>query len=81
MICQICNNPNKNRTLLVREVMFGSERAFTYLECSNCSAFRLSIHQSDMRAMPPRYHSFQKVNSNDDRPRDLLVPVLTKKSG
>jgi hypothetical protein len=41
MICQICNNQDKNRPLLVKKMTLGSRRAFTYLECSNCGCLQI----------------------------------------
>jgi|SRR5665647_191708 len=80
MICGICNNSEKNRTLLVREMMFGSERVFTYLECSNCGCLQIVNPPSDMTNIyPPNYYSIQKVSSHVNRPRDLIVTALTKK--
>ncbi len=76
-ICKVCNNSDKNRQLLVREMMFGSEEAFTYLECSNCGCLQLVDAPSNMEhAYPANYYSFQKPKSYDGGP---LTPLSKKK--
>lgn len=80
MICQICGNPDKNRTLRVSEMMFGSGRVFTYLECGNCGGLQIVNPPSDLQNhYPPNYYSFQKVSPHGHRPRDLIVAALAKK--
>lgn len=82
MICGICNNSQKNKILLVREMMYGSERAFTYLECSNCGCLQIVNPPSAMRDMYPlNYYSLQKVNSLDNRPREIVAALTKKKDG
>jgi 2-polyprenyl-3-methyl-5-hydroxy-6-metoxy-1,4-benzoquinol methylase len=79
-ICKVCNNSDKNRQLLVREMMFGSEEAFTYLECSNCGCLQLVDALTNMEhAYPSNYYSFQKAKSYDGGPRNPIIATLSKK--
>ena len=61
-------------------MMFGSEEAFTYLECSNCGCLQLVDPPSNAKhAYPSNYYSFKKANSYDGRPRNPIVTTLSKK--
>jgi 2-polyprenyl-3-methyl-5-hydroxy-6-metoxy-1,4-benzoquinol methylase len=80
MICRICNNPDKNRTFLIKEMMFGSEEAFTYLECSNCGCLQILNPPSEIKeAYPSNYYSFQKAGSRAGGPQNLIKHALSKK--
>ena len=67
MICKICDNSEKNNILLVREMYFGLEEAFKYLECSACGGLQIIDPPSDMeRAYPPDYDPFKRVKYRED---------------
>jgi len=67
MIFKICSNSTKNSILLVREMEFGSEEVFEYLECSACGCLQIVDPPSDMgKAYPPDYDPFKKVTYRED---------------
>jgi 2-polyprenyl-3-methyl-5-hydroxy-6-metoxy-1,4-benzoquinol methylase len=60
--CKICSNTVNNRSYKVREMMFGLDDEFTYVECSKCGCLQISeIPQDISRYYPPRYFSFSKI--------------------
>ena len=67
MICKICDNSEKNNILLVREMYFGLEEAFQYLECSACGGLQIIDPPSDMeKAYPLDYDPFKRVKYRED---------------
>jgi len=67
MICKICTNSEKNGILLVREMYFGSEEVFKYLECSACGGLQIIDPRRDMeKVYPPDYNPFKKVKFRKD---------------
>ena len=79
MTCKMFYNQDNNTTLLVREMMFGSEEEFAYLECSNCGCLQIVNPPSTMKNMyPSNYCSFQKAKSADNA-LDSIFATLSKK--
>ena len=69
MICKICHNADRNRALLVREMQFGSEEVFTYLECSVCGCLQISNPPSDSESpYPSNYVPFKKLKFRGNLP-------------
>ena len=67
MICKICANSEENGILLVREIYFGSEEAFKYLECSACGGVQIIDSPSDMEsAYPLDYDPFKREKYRED---------------
>ena len=78
MICKICANSAKNNILRVREMQFGSEEVFQYLECSACGSLQVIDPPSDMgKAYPPDYDKFKKVKYREDS--SFIKAALGKK--
>ncbi|HEU4726102.1 MAG TPA: class I SAM-dependent methyltransferase [Candidatus Eisenbacteria bacterium] len=58
--CGICGNAESNRVVRAKEMMFGLQDPFDYLECSRCGCIQLLEVPSDWsRYYPPNYYSFQ----------------------
>lgn len=56
--CKICSSSGPHRTYLVREMMFGTRDAFTYIECSGCGCLQLLDPPSDLaKYYPASYYS------------------------
>jgi SAM-dependent methyltransferase len=67
--CQICNNPNHNRLITAREMMFGTGDVFEYLECSACGCLQLlDVPQDLSRFYPDNYYAFGDVTTAVDGP-------------
>lgn len=93
--CKICNNTEKNYTLKVREMYFGTREVFEYLNCSNCGCLQLINPPKDFSVhYPKNYFTFQqkhegKIKSILNRFRDraamgektFLGSILYKKFG
>lgn len=56
--CQICGNEQNNRTLIAREMMFGTRDEFTYLECGSCGTVQLINIPDLAKYYPAEYYSF-----------------------
>lgn len=74
MICKICGNNDKDNIHTIKEMMYGMEDIFHYVECSNCGCLQLVDIPSDMsKYYPPDYYSFKNIKSN------YLMNILTRK--
>lgn len=51
--CRICQNSEGNRSLSVREMMFGMAESFTYLHCAACGVLHLADIPSDLSCYYP----------------------------
>ncbi len=72
--CRICGNREGNRTHQVREMMYGMDERFDYLECSACGCLQIAQVPEDLgRYYPADYWQFQK-----DRHRFAPDPWLTR---
>jgi SAM-dependent methyltransferase len=59
-VCKICENADRNRLHIVREMAFGLREQFTYLECGRCGCVQLlNIPQNMAKYYPPGYYSLQ----------------------
>jgi SAM-dependent methyltransferase len=57
--CRICRNRTGNVSHHCREMMFGLEEKFAYLECGNCGCLQIEEVPPDMsKYYPPGYYSF-----------------------
>lgn len=93
--CQICCNANANKILQVREMYFGTQEMFEYLECSSCGCLQLITDINDFsKFYPKEYFTFNqkhesKFKSILNRFRDraamgedsLIGRILLKKLG
>ena len=62
MRCKICGNKNNNKLFEVKEMQFGFEEYFTYIECQECGCLQLSEIPQDMsKYYPSDYYSFQEL--------------------
>lgn len=57
--CEICKNADDNTIHLAKEMMFGLDDVFQYLECSNCKCLQLlDIPSSFEKYYPSNYYSY-----------------------
>jgi SAM-dependent methyltransferase len=61
MRCLACNNEKGNRTFSAREMMFGLQESFEYLECSACQSLHIiDIPQDLAKYYSNDYYSFSR---------------------
>lgn len=66
MICKVCGNSENNKTVRVKEMMFGFRDKFTYFECSKCGCLQIAEIPKNMeKYYPSNYYSFKKGESNN----------------
>lgn len=64
MTCKVCGNSQDNKAHIAREMLFGLQDEFTYIECSQCGCLQLAEIPPDMeRYYPANYYSFTKPGS------------------
>ncbi len=73
MKCKICENNLKNKVFLVKEMMFGFNEDFKYMECSKCGCLELINPPDDYS----KYYNFDDYYSFKDDGR--LKRLLKKK--
>lgn len=77
MICTICSNTQRNSTLWVREIMFGTDEIFRYLECADCGCLQLiDIPDNISNYYPKNYYSFidsQNFKKYNKLKRTLII--------
>lgn len=57
--CKICSNEVNNKSLYIREMMYGSGETFEYMQCSSCKCIQLLDIPGDMKKYYPEdYSSF-----------------------
>lgn len=62
--CQICSNRNRNKRILVREMMFGLREEFDYLECAGCGCVQLLEPPGDLnRYYPDAYYPARRFEN------------------
>lgn len=58
--CRICGNTRANRLHYPREMMFGRDESFEYLECGGCGCLQIVQVPQDLGSYyPPQYYSYQ----------------------
>jgi SAM-dependent methyltransferase len=63
MECRICKNKNKNSTYTVKEMLYGSQEEFDYIECDNCKCLQLKIIPDNLgKYYPSDYYSYNRIN-------------------
>jgi SAM-dependent methyltransferase len=69
--CEICGAKGSFRRIELREMLFGTREAFTYLRCPACSVLRISGVPEDLsRHYPPDYY-----DGPEHEPRARLGPL------
>ncbi len=59
MKCKICSNSENNKEINAKEMMFGYQDEFTYVECSNCGCLQIKEVPSNMeKYYGASYYSF-----------------------
>ncbi|MDH4228067.1 MAG: class I SAM-dependent methyltransferase [Deltaproteobacteria bacterium] len=59
-VCRICSNSSGNKTHNVREMHFGTEEEFEYIECASCGCVQIASIPPDMSKYYPKdYYSFK----------------------
>ncbi|EKD25816.1 MAG: hypothetical protein ACD_79C01490G0003, partial [uncultured bacterium] len=72
--CKICKNIKDNKTYQVREMMFGFNDIFDYIECAKCGCLQIdTIPDNLQKYYPGNYYSF------NDKQRDNFVISFLKK--
>lgn len=65
MNCRICDNENDNKTYKIKEMMYGFNEEFDYLECSKCGCLQIvDFPESIGKYYPSNYYSFNKGKVN-----------------
>lgn len=60
--CRICNNKQGNKIHTAREMYFGLQEEFDYLECAECGCLQIiNIPKDVSKYYPPDYHPHNKV--------------------
>lgn len=60
-VCKVCDNANRNKVHLAREIMLGYGDVFEYLECLACGCVQIKEVPNDLsRYYPANYYSFEK---------------------
>lgn len=58
--CRICGNTSGNQSHQARELMFGTQEIFEYIECGYCGCLQIGCLPDDMSAYYPLdYYSFE----------------------
>jgi len=58
-MCRVCGNAEHNRTLTVREMMYGTRERFDYIRCARCGCVQIADVPADLaRFYPGDYYSF-----------------------
>src|SRR5665647_1380688 len=61
MHCRICNNELIGESIILKELMFGTNETFVYQRCANCNCLQIESIPSEMRRYyPDEYYSFIK---------------------
>lgn len=80
MKCCICQNESGNRIIAVREMFFGTQESFNYLECQFCGCLQLIDTPKDMsKYYPPTYHQAnQQIYSLKDQLKRSAIDTAIK---
>ncbi len=71
--CQICGNRRDNRLFYPREMMFGRDERFEYVECADCGCLQLAqIPQNLGDYYPAQYYSYRQPKQKQ------LAPFLVR---
>ena len=73
--CRVCQNTEGNRSLSVREMMFGMAESFTYLHCAACGVLHLVDIPSDLS----RYYPSEGYYSVNRSPGTLKRWVMNSR--
>jgi len=69
MNCRICNNSLGNTLHYPRELMFGTQETFEYLECGVCGCLQIAHIPEHLGAYyPPDYYSFEPARLRTQHP-------------
>ena len=78
-VCRICENPDNNRVVTAREMMFGSRDEFDYFECSRCGTVQICEVPDLSRYYPRNYLAFDsKIEVATDRSRRIASKFAGK---
>ena len=71
--CRICGNERDNRSHYPREMMFGRDETFEYLECSSCGCLQIAAIPQNLDAYyPAQYYSYRA-------PKEKRVPRFLRR--
>jgi SAM-dependent methyltransferase len=63
MNCRICNATTNEKPLKIKEMMFGTGKIYSYLQCSSCGCLQIEEAERNIENMYPReYYSFNTYN-------------------
>jgi len=58
--CKICSNATNNKSLYIKEMMYGTGETFEYLQCTSCKCVQLvDIPDNMQKYYPENYSSFR----------------------
>ncbi|MBD8488653.1 class I SAM-dependent methyltransferase [Echinicola sp. CAU 1574] len=65
LACKLCGNIEGNTVFPVREMMFGFQESFDYLECNNCKAIQIvDVPKNLGEYYPKDYYSLGEINTS-----------------
>jgi hypothetical protein len=76
--CRVCGNETGNRVHVVREMMYGTRKAFSYSECATCSRLQILEVPKDLPVLcaSPRAHRNRQQLTFATKP--TFLGALTK---
>ena len=71
--CKICSNETNNKSLYIKEMMYGTGESFEYLQCGSCKCIQLlDIPENMQKYYPADYSSFKVYSKRSNRLYNLL---------
>lgn len=66
-LCKICYSETGDKTYIVKEMMFGFNEIFNYVERQKCGCLQIKDPPPDIsKYYPKTYYSLKKVSSKPD---------------
>jgi 2-polyprenyl-3-methyl-5-hydroxy-6-metoxy-1,4-benzoquinol methylase len=77
--CKICHNEFNIKTHLVKEMMYGTRKEYSYLECSTCGCLQL-LNPPDVISeyYPNEYYSFEKFKDYEIKSAKNIIKNLRR---
>ncbi|UCS94371.1 hypothetical protein KZP23_04910 [Echinicola marina] len=73
--CRLCGNKDGNTIFPVKEMMFGCQEIFDYVECGRCKSIQIVTIPEDLaRYYPDNYYSLGEINYSNSI-KKILRPL------
>jgi 2-polyprenyl-3-methyl-5-hydroxy-6-metoxy-1,4-benzoquinol methylase len=77
MVCRICLNEQNNLEYKVKEMMYGTGKEYTYMECFSCGCLQLIDPPDDISEFyPVDYYSFEKFKNYENNNAKKIINDL-----